>query len=368
MAEATPKPIWMFYWLQGERGEDRTRPNACQITALSPDHVTLAEVLSSFTLRGTGSFHFRFQQDVDGQALFVDVVDPSEAVPRVGGNIVARVLRLDNVKCATRLGYQLALRSDVGAQVAGPSKTAHVAASSAAPTPAQKGPPAGVQRTAATNRGVAGSSGLAPSPSIAPVSSSRSVQPPVVPTQVPKTTTSSPSVVVPDVVDPDLADKSDFVKAEVMKRRTELRRAQNAAIAEVEERERAARAEQEFKDSAKTTLGPRLSEWSQESSGRKKDIRALLATMHTVLWEGASWEPASMSKLLIPAKVRFFYLKAVRIVHPDKHNTMDAAQRFAAEAIFHALETAYRVFEESEMAGGAGASGAASPNNVISSL
>jgi hypothetical protein len=183
---------------------------------------------------------------------------------------------------------------------------------------------------------------------------------------------------------------------QVMKRRTELRRAQNAAIAEVEERERAARAEQEFKDSAKTTLGPRLSEWSQESSGRKvrrwfitdtralwrshpivlislrlavqKDIRALLATMHTVLWEGASWEPASMSKLLIPAKVRFFYLKAVRIVHPDKHNTMDAAQRFAAEAIFHALETAYRVFEESEMAGGAGASGAASPNNVISSL
>jgi len=59
-----------------------------------PDRVTLAEVLSSFTLRGTGSFHFRFQQDVDGQPMFVDVVDPAEAVPRVGGNIVARVLRL----------------------------------------------------------------------------------------------------------------------------------------------------------------------------------------------------------------------------------------------------------------------------------
>jgi hypothetical protein len=94
MAEPSVKPIWMFYWLQGEKGEDKARPNTCQITALSPDRVTLAEVMSSFTLRGTGSFHFRFQQEIDGQPMFLDVVDPTESVPRVGGNIVARVLRL----------------------------------------------------------------------------------------------------------------------------------------------------------------------------------------------------------------------------------------------------------------------------------
>ena len=86
--------VWLFYSLQGEKGEHQSRPNACQVAALSPDRVTLAEVMSSFTLRGTGSFHFRFQQEIDGQLMFVDVVDPAEAVPRVGSNIVARVLRL----------------------------------------------------------------------------------------------------------------------------------------------------------------------------------------------------------------------------------------------------------------------------------
>jgi hypothetical protein len=54
-----------------------------------------------------------------------------------------------------------------------------------------------------------------------------------------------------------------------MKRRTEERRAEAAAVAEVEERERAAKAEQDFKDSARSTIGPRLLEWSQETSGRK---------------------------------------------------------------------------------------------------
>jgi DnaJ-class molecular chaperone len=74
-----------------------------------------------------------------------------------------------------------------------------------------------------------------------------------------------------------------------------------------------------------------------------------------------------MSRLLSPEEVKRCYMRAIRVVHPDKHNTMDAAQRFIAEAIFHALETAYRVFEDSERGGGS-SSGGATPTNVISSL
>lgn len=59
-------------------------------------------------------------------------------------------------------------------------------------------------------------------------------------------------------------------------------------------------------------------------------------------------------------------MKAIRIVHPDKHNTMDVTQRFIAEAIFHALETAYRHFQDAEM----GTGGASSPavSSTISSM
>ena len=72
-----------------------------------------------------------------------------------------------------------------------------------------------------------------------------------------------------------------------------------------------------------------------------------------------------MAKLLIPDRVKLYYMKAIRIVHPDKHNTMDVTQRYIAETIFHALETAYRLFQDAEM----GTGGAASPGtNTISSL
>ena len=71
-----------------------------------------------------------------------------------------------------------------------------------------------------------------------------------------------------------------------MKRRNEARAAEEAAVAEVEERDRATRAEAEGKDAARAALGPKLAEWALETSGRKKDIRALLATMQVCCYEG----------------------------------------------------------------------------------
>lgn len=64
-----------------------------------------------------------------------------------------------------------------------------------------------------------------------------------------------------------------------MRRRNEAKAAEEAAVAEVEARDRASRAEAEGKDAARAVVGPKLAEWAHEPSGRKKDIRALLATM-----------------------------------------------------------------------------------------
>jgi hypothetical protein len=156
--------------------------------------------------------------------------------------------------------------------------------------------------------------------------------------------------VVPAVVDADLAGKSDFVKMEVMKRREELRRAQAALIEEANARERAAAEEQANRDSFKATLGPALEAWAMEH-GRVKPVRVLLSTLQNVLWEGTKWEPVPMAKLVIPAKIKFFFMRAITIVHPDKQNTMEASHRFVATQIFHALEQAYRVFQDTEMSG-----------------
>uniref|UniRef100_A0A673KY58 DnaJ (Hsp40) homolog, subfamily C, member 6 n=1 Tax=Sinocyclocheilus rhinocerous TaxID=307959 RepID=A0A673KY58_9TELE len=53
--------------------------------------------------------------------------------------------------------------------------------------------------------------------------------------------------------------------------------------------------------------------------GKERNIRALLSTMHTVLWEAETrWKPVGMADLVTPEQVKKVYRKAVLVVHPDK--------------------------------------------------
>lgn len=57
-------------------------------------------------------------------------------------------------------------------------------------------------------------------------------------------------------------------------------------------------------------------EWIE---GKERNIRALLSTLHTVLWDGESrWTPVSMADLVTPEQVKKQYRRAVLVVHPDK--------------------------------------------------
>ena len=48
------------------------------------------------------------------------------------------------------------------------------------------------------------------------------------------------------------------------------------------------------------------------------NIRALLSTLHTVLWEGSGWKAPQMTDLVEAGKVKKQYMKANLIIHPDK--------------------------------------------------
>ncbi|NXU60076.1 GAK kinase, partial [Turnix velox] len=57
-------------------------------------------------------------------------------------------------------------------------------------------------------------------------------------------------------------------------------------------------------------------EWIE---GKERNIRALISTLHTVLWEGENkWKPVSIADLVTPEQVKKYYRKAVLVVHPDK--------------------------------------------------
>lgn len=59
----------------------------------------------------------------------------------------------------------------------------------------------------------------------------------------------------------------------------------------------------------------RLTGWR---AGREGNLRALLASLETVLWEGAGWKKVGMGELIIASKVKVVYMRGIGKVHPDK--------------------------------------------------
>ncbi|XP_037946068.1 cyclin-G-associated kinase [Teleopsis dalmanni] len=84
----------------------------------------------------------------------------------------------------------------------------------------------------------------------------------------------------------------------------------------------------------------RIMEWTE---GKKSNIRALLCSMHTVLWTDAKWNKCEMSTLITAADVKKAYRRACLAVHPDKHNGTDNEE--IAKLIFMELNNAWTDFE-----------------------
>ncbi|KAM8931152.1 auxilin isoform 2-T2 [Pelodytes ibericus] len=78
--------------------------------------------------------------------------------------------------------------------------------------------------------------------------------------------------------------------------------------------------------------------------GKERNIRALLSTMHTVLWSGETkWKPVGMADLVTPEQVKKVYRKAVLVVHPDKATGQPYEQY--AKMIFMELNDAWSEFD-----------------------
>ena len=104
------------------------------------------------------------------------------------------------------------------------------------------------------------------------------------------------------------------------------------------------------KDAARQLYEKRINAWALEPLGGKlREVRTLLVTLHSVLWEGSGWEPLGLDKVVMAARVRLHFMRACTTVHPDKQSAMSAGQRYIATQVFSYLTTAFREFEEREI-------------------
>jgi hypothetical protein len=59
--------VWVFYYIQGEEGDDAMHPNAFQVKPIANGKdPTLKDVQSQFPIKNYGSYHFRFRTSGKG--------------------------------------------------------------------------------------------------------------------------------------------------------------------------------------------------------------------------------------------------------------------------------------------------------------
>ncbi|MCJ1448147.1 MAG: hypothetical protein MMC23_008661 [Stictis urceolatum] len=119
------------------------------------------------------------------------------------------------------------------------------------------------------------------------------------------------------------------------------------ANSEAVERMRKANAEAERADDERFRLADsvdaRLAGWRK---GKEGNLRALLGSLDTVLWEGSGWKKVGMGELILPGKVKVVYMKGIGRVHPDKlSQSATTEQVMISQAVFSTLNEAWDKFK-----------------------
>ncbi|KAF6748386.1 UBA domain-containing protein 7 [Ephemerocybe angulata] len=121
-----------------------------------------------------------------------------------------------------------------------------------------------------------------------------------------------------------------------------------AAVKAYREQVNAAEAEDALKHQLKDTVEAKLLGWKK---GKETNLRALLASLDTVLWEEVIKDMGGkpgLADLVSGGGVKKWYMKSVARVHPDKLNANNSTveQRMIAGGVFGALNEAWLAFKQ----------------------
>ncbi|CAG8606776.1 572_t:CDS:2, partial [Acaulospora colombiana] len=116
------------------------------------------------------------------------------------------------------------------------------------------------------------------------------------------------------------------------------------AAVRLKQAEAAQEAEDNEKIQLKDSVDARIQNWK---GGKEANLRALIASLDTVLWPELGWVKVGMHELVTPSQVKIRYTKAIAKVHPDKLKTGNTTveQRMLANGVFAGLNEAWGSFK-----------------------
>ncbi|KAG5360283.1 UBA domain-containing protein 7 [Yarrowia sp. B02] len=113
------------------------------------------------------------------------------------------------------------------------------------------------------------------------------------------------------------------------------------------DRVRASHAKTAKEEAEKAALGDvvavKIETWR---AGNEDNLRALLATLDTVLWPEVGWKKITVADLVVNKKVKINYMKAVAKTHPDKISAETSTEKkMIANGVFITLNKAWDSFK-----------------------
>jgi tetratricopeptide (TPR) repeat protein len=88
--------------------------------------------------------------------------------------------------------------------------------------------------------------------------------------------------------------------------------------------------EEAEKDSLRDNVDNRVATWK---NNKETNVRALLASLHEVVWPGLGWKKVGMHELVMDNQVKKCYMRAIGKLHPDKVNLSLDCCHFSADII-----------------------------------
>ncbi|KAM0434048.1 hypothetical protein ACHAPT_003992 [Fusarium lateritium] len=115
------------------------------------------------------------------------------------------------------------------------------------------------------------------------------------------------------------------------------------AVTRLREANEAAAREDDEKFVLSEKVDAKISAWRD---GKRDNLRALIGSLDTVLWEGSGWKKVGLHELVMANKVKISYMKAIAKTHPDKL-PQDASTevRLIAGLVFSTLNESWDKFK-----------------------